>query len=301
MPTIYREVWTGEVVKGFQAGLKDTFLDGVRDYSQYVTGDEEAQVIHPTFFGVEPNVLINNSTYPIAIQALDGADIPISLDKYQTTATPVTDDELFALAFKKMEAVKQAHSDALVKNRLKKAIHAFGPASDAVDHPVLLTTGDLVNGRRRLRWADVIAIRSAYAKMGVEIDGLRFVLCPDHVNDLLIEETSMLAKSYANFTSGVITSQLGLEFREFFSNPYYNVAAKTKLSFGAVANDDTDSQASIVFPVAKTGKATGKTQMYFSEAKTDPTYQRNLINFRNYFIAMPLIEKGFVAVVSPKS
>lgn len=300
MPNVYREVWTGEVVKGFQVGLKDTFLDGVRDYSQYVAGDEESQVIHASYFGVEPDVLINNTTYPIPVQELDGADIPISLDKYQTKATPITDDELYALAFKKMEAVKQAHSDVLVKNRLKKAIHAFGPGSNTVDHPVLVTTGDLVNGRRRMIWEDVINIRSAYAKMGVEIEGLRFVLCPDHVNDLLIEEKSMLAKSYANFQGGVITSQLGLEFREFFANPYYNVAAKTKLSFGALPVDATDSQASIVFPVAKTGKATGKTKMYFSEAKSDPLTQRNLINFRNYFIAMPLVSKGFVAIVSAK-
>ncbi|WP_165020130.1 hypothetical protein [Dysgonomonas sp. ZJ279] len=298
MPTVYREVWTGEVVKGFQAGLKDTFLDGVRDYSQYVTGDDEAQVIHASYFGVEPDVLINNTTYPIDVQELHGKDIPISLDKYQTKATPVTDDELYALAFKKMEAVKQAHSDVLVKSRLKMAIHAFAPNTNTVEHPVLKTTGETVGNRKRMRWADIIALRSAYAKAGIEIEGIRLVLCPDHVNDLLIEETSMLAKSYANFQGGVITNQLGLEFREYFANPYFNVATGAKVSFGAIVNDATDMQASVAFPLAKVGKATGKTKMYFSESKTDPLTQRNLINFRNYFIALPLIEKGFAAIVS---
>lgn len=298
MATVYREVWTGEVIKGFKVGLKDTFLDGVKDYSQHVTGDDEAQVIHSTYFGVHPDVLINNTTYPIGIQELNGSDIAISLDKYQTKATPVTDDELYALAYDKIQNVKDAHVEALVENRLKKAIHAFAPNADAVNHPVLLTTGEVVGNRKRLRWIDVINIRSAYAKMGVPIEGLRFVLCPDHVNDLLVEETSMLAKSYANFSGGVITNQLGLEFREFANNPYYKVAEKKKLSFGAIVDDATDMQASVVFPIKKVGKATGKTKMYWSDAKNDPENQRNLVNFRNYFIATPLIETGFVAVVS---
>jgi hypothetical protein len=296
MAGVYKEIWTKEVIKGFEAGLKDTFLDGVRDYSQYVTGDDESQVIHSTYFGVSPDVLINNTTYPIPVQTLDGSDIPIALDKYQTKPTPITDDELYALAYDKIRNVKEAHTQALVVNRLKKAIHAFGPASHAATHPVLLTTGAAVGNRLRLTWADVIAVRSAYAAAGIEIDGLRFVLCPDHVNDLLLEDTAF-TKSYVNFQKGVITNQLGFEFREYAFNPYYTVATKVKKSFGALPAA-TDNQASVVFPVKKAGKASGKTLMYYREAKTDPEYQRNLINFRNYFIAMPLVTAGFAAVVS---
>lgn len=299
MPTVYREVWTGEVVKGFQAGLKDTFLDGVRDYSQYVTGDDEAQVIHASYFGVEPDVLINNTTYPIPVQELDGADIPISLDKYQTKATPVTDDELYALAFKKMEAVKQAHSTAMVKNHLKKAIHAFGTKENTAKTPVLLTTGEVVNGRKRLTWEDIVNLREAYTAAEIEIEGFRLILSSDHVNDLLIKDTS-LQKSYANFKDGIITNQLGFEIREYSMNPYFDSATKKKLSFGALPTA-TSSRASVVFPVAKVGKATGKTKMYFSEAKNDTQHQRNLINFRNYFIALPLITDGFAAIVSDKA
>lgn len=297
--TVYREAWSKEVVKDFQQGLKDTFLDGVRSYDQYVTGDDEAQVIHASYFGVEPDVLINNTTYPIAVQELNGSDIPISLDKYQTKATPITDDELYALAYPKMELVKSAHANAMVKNRLKKAIHAFGPAGHTTNTPVLVTTGELVNGRRRLKWDDLILLRQAYAAAGIDIEGLRLILCPDHVNDLLLADLSF-QKSYANFKDGIITNQLGFEMREFSQNPYYNATTKAKLSFGAVPAG-TDTQASICFPLSKTGKAMGKTKMYYSEAKNDPLTQRNLINFRNYFIALPLITKGFSAIVSATS
>jgi hypothetical protein len=293
---IYKEVWTGEVIKAFQQGIKDTFLDGVRDYSRYVTGDDESQVIHASYFGVEPDVLINNSTYPIPMQELNGTDVPIALDKYQTKTTPVTDDELYALAYDKINLAKQAHADALIKNRLRKAIHAFGPAAHTANTPVLLTTGSAFNGRKRLKWDDIVALRQAYADAGIDIEGLRLVLCADHVNDLLLADTAF-QRSYANFKDGVITSQLGFEIREYSANPYYTVASKAKLSFGAVPGS-TDKQASVCFPVQKAGKASGKTLMYYSEAKTDPDYQRNKINFRNYFIALPLVTKGFSAVVS---
>lgn len=299
---VYTEVWTREVVKQFTQGLTDTFLDGVLDYSQYVSGDSESQVIHSSYFGVEPDVLINNSTYPIAIQELNGSDIPISLDKYQTKATPITDDELGALSYDKMGLVKTVHGDAITRNRLKKAIHAFGPASHTTDHPVLLTTGTAdANGRKRLIWNDVIALRQAYAEAGIEIDMLRLVLCQTHVNDLLIEENSDFKKLYANFQNGVVNSNLGFEIRQFDNNPYYTVSTKTKLSFGAIPSASTDTQASVCFPLRKVGKASGITKMYWSKAENDPLTQRNLINFRNYFVALPLVTKGFAAIISGKA
>lgn len=299
MATVYREVWTKEVIKGLQSGLEDTFLDGVKDYSRYVTGDDEAQVIHSTYFGVEPDVLINNTTYPIPIQELNGTDISISLDKYQTKVTPITDDELYALAYDKIKEVKDSHVTAILKNRLRKAIHAFGPASHTVNHPVLLTTGAATpDGRKRLKWEDVINLREAYTAAGFEIDDLRLILCSEHVNDLLLQDTSF-EKSYANFKDGIITNQLGFEIREYSQNPYYDAATKSKLSFGAVPTA-TSARASIVFPVSKTGKAMGLTKMYWQKAENDPQNQRNTVNFRNYFIAMPLISDGFAAIVSDK-
>jgi len=296
---VYTEVWTKQVVEQFQKGLKDTFLDGVLDYSQYVSGDSESQVIHSSYFGVEPDVLINNSTYPIPVQELNGEDIPINLDKFQTKATPITDDELGALSYDKMGLVKTSHGNSITKNRLRKAIHAFGPATNTTDHPVLLTTGPVdATGRRRLIWNDIISLRQAYADAGIEIEGLRLVLCQRHVNDLLIEENSEFKKLYANFQNGVVNSNLGFEIRQFDNNPYYTVSTKTKLSFGAVPNIETATQASICFPLGKTGKASGITKMYYSKAETDPLTQRNLINFRNYFLALPLVTKGFAAIIS---
>lgn len=298
MATVYREIWTKEVIKGLDSALKDTFLDGIPDKSQYVTGDDEAQVIHSTYFGVQPDVLINNTTYPIDIQALNGSDVAIQLDKYQTKATPITDDELYALAYDKIAAVKGSHVDAIVKNRLKKAIHALAPASNAAKTPVLLTTGAATpdNSRKRLVWADLINFRQALIDGGIPIEDMRLVLCQDHVNDLLLQDTSFM-KSYANFKDGIITNQLGFEIREYSANPYFTVSTKAKQAFGAVPTA-TERQASVCFNKMLARKATGKTKMYWSDAKTDPLNQRNLVNFRNYFIALPSVNEAIGAIVS---
>lgn len=298
MATVYREVWEKEVTKSVDASLKDTFLDGIPDKSQYVTGDGEVYSINSVYWDVEPDVLINNTTYPIEIQTLDGTPYAITLDKFQTKATPITDDELFALSYDKMGNVKKSHGSALVKNMLKKGIHALAPASNTANTPVLITTGAATpdGTRLRLKWDDIVALREAWTKAGFAIEDLRLVLCQDHVNDLLLADQAF-QRSYANFQNGIITNQLGLEIREYAANPYYTVATKAKLSFGGVVTN-AHRQASVVFSKMLARKAQVPAKMYFSEAKTDPLNQRNLINFRNYNIVMPSQAREIGAIVS---
>lgn len=296
--TVYVEVWTKEVIKSFKAGIVDTFLDGIPDKSSYVTGNDEVQIINATFFGVEPDVLINNTTYPLLTQELNGSNVPIVLDKYQTRPTPVSDDELHGLSYDKIKEVKDAHTGALVKNRLRKAIHALAPAGDTEKTPVILTTGLITadGTRRRLRWADVISFREKCTAADLDTDGMRIVLCPDHVNDLILEDKDMF-KSLADWKTGVIQSQLGFEIRAYSKNPYFNPATKAKLSFGGTVTSDY-RMATVIFTPSLARKATGVTKMYYKDATTDPENQVSTVAFRNYFVALPSINEAIGAIVS---
>ena len=69
--------------------------------------------------------MVNNTTYPIPLQNLDDADITISLDKFQTKVTPVTDDELYAISYDKISRVKESHSNAINDSKFAKAAHAL--------------------------------------------------------------------------------------------------------------------------------------------------------------------------------
>ena len=280
---VYTEIWTGELVKYLRRGLEATWLDGIPDSSSIVNND----VIHLVEVGVDPDVLINNTTYPIPLQALNDQDIAIQLDKFQTKVTPITDDELYAISYDKMQRVKESHGNAINDSKFQKAAHALCAQQNSATTPVLVTTGerDADTGRLKLCVQDIINLKRAMDKLKVPADNRRLVLCTDHVNDLL--ETRQVFKEQYNINrnDGTVGKLFGFNIYEFANNPLYTTAG-VKKAVGAAA-ENGEFQCSFAFYVPRVFKATGSTKMYFSEAATDPEYQRNKINFRHMFIALP--------------
>lgn len=299
MAGVYREVWTKALKEELSASENASFLEGIEDYSQHVkdVGDE-SQVIHLTYMGVEPDVLINNTTYPIPEQALGEEDIPVSLDKYQTKVTPITDDELYALSYDKIGTVKRKHGKAITKNKYKKAIHSIAPSNGTnTKMPVLVTTGvDDGTGRKRLQLKDLVALKTKLDDLEVPEEGRRLVLCTDHINDLLLLDQSF-KQQYYNYTTGKLANMYGFEVYSYVAMPYYNPTTKVKLSFGAVPSA-TDRKASVFFSMERVVKASGWVKMYYSESKTDPATQTNRVNFRNHYIVMPTREEARGAIIS---
>lgn len=279
---VYKEIWTGELVKALRGLLEGTWLDGIPDSSSLVNND----IIHLVEVGVDPEVLINNTTYPIPLQALDDADIAIELDKFQTKVTPITDDELYAISYDKMSRVKESHSNAINDAKFAKAAHALCPTENTDTTPVLVTTGerDADTGRLRLVPGDIVRLKAVLDKLRVPADKRRLVLCSDHVNDLLMADQKFKEQYNLNQTDGRIGRLYGFDIYEFGNTPLYTVAGKKK-AVGALA-EAGEFQCSFAFYVPRVFKATGSTKMYYSEASTDPEYQRNKINFRHYFICM---------------
>lgn len=280
---VYTEIWTGELVKHLRRGLEATFLDGIPDSSSIVNND----VIHLVEVGVDPDVLINNTTYPIPLQALDDKDIAIKLDKFQTKVTPITDDELYALSYDKMARVKESHGNSINDSKFAKAAHALCAQKNTATTPVLKTTGekDPVTGRLRMTANDLLNLKRALDKLKVPAQGRRLVLCSDHANDLL--EVSQVFKEQYNINrnDGTVGRLYGFDIYEFGNNPLYTTAG-VKKDVGETA-EAGEFQCSFAFYTQRVFKATGSTKMYYSEAATDPEYQRNKINFRHYFICMP--------------
>lgn len=177
MEGVYTEVWTGELVRQLGAGLTASFLDGIPDYSARVNNE----IIHLVDVGADPDVLVNNTTYPIPIQNLEENDIPIGLDKFQTKATRVTDDQLYAISYDKFSLDVERHRNAIDRIRYKKAAHALAPYSHTGKTPVIPTSGEVdATGRKKLTLKDIIALKRALDNAEVPEDGRRLVLCPDH-------------------------------------------------------------------------------------------------------------------------
>ncbi|MDR1370933.1 MAG: hypothetical protein LBJ72_12550 [Dysgonamonadaceae bacterium] len=293
---VYTEVWTGEMIKAFRTSVESIgWLNKIRSYDQYAEND----VIHFVDIGGDPTVLINNTTYPIGIESLADADKAISLDKYQTKATRITDDELYAISYDKMGSVIERHKEVINEKKYAKALAALAPASDTAATPVILTTGtDSTDGTKKtITRADIIALKKAFDKQKIPTAGRVLVLCSDHVNDLLLHDQKF-ADQYYNYTTGKISNLYGFEVYEYEDCPYYTVSTKTKLPFGTAPSATTDRQASVAFYAPRMMKAAGSTKAYLSEAKDNPTTQENLANFRHYFICLPLKNAAIGAIVS---
>ena len=72
-----REVWIDQVKEGFYPD--DSFLQKATDYSQFVDHNR----LHIASAGIDPKVLVNNTTYPISVIGRDDEDAP----KRWSTAT----------------------------------------------------------------------------------------------------------------------------------------------------------------------------------------------------------------------
>lgn len=294
---LYPEVWTGELVKAFRESAAALgWYNKIRSYDQYV----EADTIHMVDIGADPEVLVNNTSYPLEVENLEDGDIAVKLDKYQTKPTRITDDELHAIGYDKMATVVERHKEAYSETKFSRAIHSLAPAEHTSKTPVLLTTGEVVDNRKRLQRSDIIALKTAYDKARIPAEGRILVLCADHVADLL-EQDQKFSQQYYNYESGAISRLYGFEVYEYNACPYYNTATKKKLAYGAVPGA-SDKQCSVAFSTKRAMRADGSVKTYLQEAANNPTTQENLFSIRAYSICLPVKAEGFGAIVSaPKA
>lgn len=297
LATVYKEIWIGELVRGLREGLIGTWLDGIPDMSSLVEND----VIHLVDVGADPDVLIDNTSYPLDIQSLPDGDIAISLHKFETKPTSVTDDELYAISYDKMGRVKESHSFSIKEAQMKKAAHAICASSHTAKTPVIATTGDVDpnTGRKRITKADLIAMKAKLDALHVPAAGRRLVLCNDHVQDILLW-SELFEKQYSlDNVNGKIGRLYGFDIYEFSNNPFYSTAG-VKKNFDAVPSTG-EFQCSFAFYTRRIFKASGSTKMYYSAADQDPLYHRNLIDFLQRFVCLPKKKDAGVVIYSAYS
>ena len=287
---IYREIWTGEVLRGF--GLGKSFLQELKDYSRFV----ESDVIHLVDVGAKPEVLINNSTYPLVPASLTDADIPISLDKFETEPTVITDDELYAISYKKIQVAVELHKEALEDKTAEAAAHALAPAGDTTDTPVVKTSGeDNGNGYKRMTIADIISLKKRFDDAKIPVINRVLILNSQHVQDLLLANEAF-KNQYKDIAKGQVLTLFGFRIYEFLNTPVYD-ASFSKKAFGA-APAGTDRNASVAFYAPETFKAKGSLKEYFSEAGKDPLNKQNLVSFTLRYIALPKSNRAIGAIVN---
>jgi len=287
--TLKNELAEKELIKQFRH--ENGWLSEVRSKNNWVGND----AIKIPKRGAAPTVLINNSVYPIAKNDRTDSHVVVSLNKYDTENTTVTDDELYALPYEKVSDVQMQHREELEDTTAEHGLHAIAPAGNTATTPVLVTTGaDDGTGRKRLTSSDLINLKKSQDKLNVPKQGRVIVLCPDHVADLLDEDRKFYAQ-YQNAKQGEISmNYYGFKVYESTYNPTYT-AALAKEAFGAAP---TGYEASVVFHKRTTVKATGTVKRYMRDASEDPEMRENTIGFRLWFICVSMKDEGSAAIVS---
>jgi hypothetical protein len=291
---VYREVWKDVVMQQSSALEKTTFLEsGLIDLSSEVSDvGSEAQAIHLVGYSDLPEVLINNTTYPIPMQEITGADILVELDKYQTKVTPISDDSLYALSHKKIGLVTQFHSQAIVRTKVQKAIHALCPGAETAKMKVLEASGAVDStGRKRLTWNDVIDLRAWVLSQG--LTGCRLVFSAEHIADLCREDQKF-KDQYYNRANGVVFDQLDFEIFDYAGNPFMHITNKTKLAFGAIPTVN-HRRVSVMFCPPQSVKANGWYKVYLDEPTA--ATQRSEFSARHHFIVLPTGEQARAAII----
>lgn len=291
MPASFPEVWLQRVRSLFTTQDQAPWLDGVEELNTAVIevlpgSISELNEIHIPISDFDPEVLLNNTTYPIALQAYDDDTVTIRLDKYQTKVTTLTDDQIIGASYNVIDPATGRHVKAITKTKYKKAIHSIAPTSDTTNTPVLVATGDAAGTRNRLIYEDLVALKGRLDNIETPETGRRLVLCSDHFNDLLLDRKNFGNQLIDYQKGGVSPMVAGFEIFQYVANPLYT-SAGVKKAYGSVAGAG-DRKASICFLVDNIVKKTGVTRQYFSPASTDPENQINKLNYRHYYIAMPV-------------
>lgn len=295
MPALFPEVWLNRVRRLFTNEDNAPWLEGIEELPSAVTemgagSDGETNLVRIPLTDFEPDVLINNSAYPIAIQAYTDTEAIIALDKYQTKATSLSDDEVIGASYDRIDSATKGHVKAIRKNKFWKAIYSLAPNANTALTPVLECTGAVIGSRKKLLVADLIKLKGLLDAMQAPEDGRRLVLSSEHFNDLLEDGSDEIKRQLFNYQKGKTSEMvLGFMIYQYNGNPYYSQTGD-KLAYGAIPVA-TDRRGSVLFLESNTVKKTGLTKQYFKKASGEPQTQANLLNYRHYFIATKLRER----------
>lgn len=275
-----------EMIKKFRHD--NGWLSELRSKQSWVNQD----VIKIPKQGAAPSVLINNNVYPIVSNERDDTHVVLSLNKYDTTNTIVTEDELYALPYEKVSDVQTQHREELEDVTGEHALHSLSPAANSATTPVLACTGAVDGARPTLQSKDVINLKKALDKLRVPKMGRVLVLCPEHVADLLNEDR-VFYQQYHSATDGTLAKDYyGFKIYESTYNPTYTAGAK--VAFGAAAGAQV---ASICFHNKTAFKATGTVQRFARPSELDPENRQNTIGFRLWFIGVAIRDEGIGALI----
>lgn len=283
---IEKQIWIESIMEGF---MPDTsFLGDSVDMSEFVDNNS----INLAEAGVDPNVLIDNTNYPVATAGRADLPLNLALHTFDTENTVVRNIEKKELAYNKVDSVVRAHKNALLKKESTFAAHNWCPTKNGEFTPVIGTSGAVNRaGYKAFSFEDILTMIAKYRMLDVDIADLVSVLHPIHHTDLQTEDMKLYKEMLA---SGKI---FGLPIKSFSRTPIFDASTGQKKAMGAVVGDN-DTISSLLYAKTQVMRAVGTTDVF--STLNDPGARGDILGYQQRFTALPIRGKYIGAFYSGK-
>lgn len=242
--------------------------------------------------GLDPEVLIDNDTFPVPTAQRQDIPLELLLHTFDTKNTVVRNVEEMESAYAKMDSVVRSHRNALTKKLSAFAAHNWTPNVNGTYTPVLSTAGAVnKSGVKAASFEDFLQAEMKFRELDVDMGSLVAVLNPIHLADLMAEDK----KLYKNtMESGKLFS---FSVFSFTNLPFFDTATGQKKAFGS-APGATDTRASLLYCDTEVMRASGDTEVFVKYK--DPSERGDVIGFQQRFTAYSIRKKYIGAIYSGK-
>lgn len=274
------EVWIADVLENPYPD--SSFLQGATDMSALV----DADAINLAEAGVDPDVLVDNTIYPIA--ETDASDLPIkvALKTYDTTSSVVRNAIQVELKYNQYQLYLNKHKKALAKKIGMDAAYMYAPTqADSSKNNIVLNLGAtdsvidaIIDAQRQYSEAD-------------KIEDLNLVLCPAHMAAIYKEDKLL----YKALIAKPGEEYYGFRIWSYSKTPYYIGATGVKAAAGVAFDAATHKKSSLIFAKDEVMVADG-TADFFYQLKS-PSHKGDVFNFQKRALATSLRGKFGGAII----
>jgi len=283
---IERELWIAMVKEGMIPNT--SFLSRSVDMSEFVENNK----LHLAEAGVDPNVLIDTSTYPVPAAQRQDVPLELLLHTFDTENTIVRNVEEKETAYGKMDSVVRSHRNALTKKTSGFAAYNWSPTQDGALTPVIASSGAVnPSGVKRTSFEDFLQMEAKYRTLDVDMNSLVAVLNAIHLADLMAEDMKLYKEVLAS------NKLFSFSLFSFSGLPYFDTTTGQKKAYGSVPGAN-DTQASLVYCDTEVMRAVGDTEVFVKYK--DPGERGDVIGYQQRFTAYPIRGKYIGAIYSGK-
>ena len=233
--------------------------------------------------GVAPDVLVDNTDYPVGTMSRTDTPIELPLHTFDTKNTVVRNVEEMETSYAKMDSVVRQHRSTLLAKTAAYAANNWAPAKNGELSPVKPTEQS-----GKISFEDILRMDAWFRSKDVDPATLVAVLNPYHLADLQLEDMKLYK---AMLESNRI---FGFSLYTFSQLPYYTVSSGAKVAFGTSASEGADTQCSLFYSDQEVMRADGDIEV-FAKYK-DPGERGDVIGFQKRFTALSIRGKYHAAI-----